>query len=222
MILAEVSPDGGFRGTSTFAGVRSVGLPRDRSLHTTVQQREVTMFNAHAGDDRMEQNATHEILKSDRRRAALEYMRQQLEPVSLRTLSEQVAAREAGESPPPRDLRKSVYVSLHQTHLPKLDDVGVVDYDKDRKQIALSERARDVDPYLDMITRFGVTWSTYYRTLGVVALLSIVVAEVGAVLGGGVEPLLVATVFLFAFTLSIGYQVWARRWFYLRALLSPD
>ena len=40
-----------------------------------------------------------------------------------------VAAERTDDSPPPEDAVTSAVVSLHHVHLPKLDDVGIVEYD---------------------------------------------------------------------------------------------
>jgi len=170
----------------------------------------------------IEPREIHDILRNGRRRKVLKQLQRRVEPVSLRELSEKIATLETGETPPPRNVRQSVYNSLHQTHLPKLDDLGVIDYDKDRKTVSLCEPARQVDLYMEVVTPYGITWAGYYRTLGVLALFSIVATDVGALLIGGVPTLLVATLFLFVLAISTAYQLWARRWFYLRSLLSNE
>lgn len=180
------------------------------------------MLKSRTQISRIGPDEVHEILRNARRRRTLQYLKQRLEPVSVRALSERIAEWEAGTSPAPRGLRQSVYNSLHQTHLPKLDEIGVVEYDKDRKMVELDEHARDVDIYMDVVTRFGFTWATYYRTLGVVSLLGIILCETSMPLFAQVEPLVFATVFLAVFGASAAYQLWSRRWFYLRALLDGE
>ncbi len=63
---------------------------------------------------------------------------------ALSDLAEEIAAAETGERPPPRNKRQSVYVTLHQTHLPKLADHGVVDYDSERKTVTVEPRGLDI------------------------------------------------------------------------------
>ncbi len=58
----------------------------------------------------------------------------------LSDLAEEIAAAETGERPPPRNKRQSVYVTLHQTHLPKLAHHDVVDYDSERKTVTVEPR----------------------------------------------------------------------------------
>jgi hypothetical protein len=179
----------------------------------------VVMAAEQRAEGGLEPEEVHEILRNDRRRRTLRYLRQRLEPVSVRDLSEHVAAAEAGESPAPRDLRQSVYNSLHQTHLPKLDENGVLTYDTDRKTVELAEGARDITAYMGIASPLGVTWATLYRSLGVVGLLSVVFAHTVV---PGLEGLLLATVFLAVFAVATAYQLWSRRWFYLRGLVGDD
>lgn len=164
----------------------------------------------------------HEILRNSRRRQVIEQLNDRLEPVTLRELSEQIAAQETGETPPPRKVRDSVYNSLHQTHLPKLDEMDVIEYDKDRKLIKLRQRAKQVTRYMRIVTDYGISWAQLYRTLGVVALVSIIAAQADAPLVGGVPVLLVASGFLIVFAVATAYQMWTLRWFYMRSLLSTS
>lgn len=86
---------------------------------------------------------THEILRNDRRRAVLQVL-QTTPEITVRELSEQVAAMEVGETPPPRDRRQSVYVSLVQTHLPKLAQAAVVSYDEQAKMVSQQAAAEQL------------------------------------------------------------------------------
>lgn len=172
--------------------------------------------------DDIDRGEVHEILRNDRRRAAIEVLREKLGAVSLRNLSEAIAEREAGESPPPRNVRESVYNSLHQTHLPKLDERGVIEYDRDRKTVKLEEGARDVYVHMEVVNEYGITWADYYRSLGVLALITIVATGLGTPALASVEPILIASLFLMVFAVSTARQLWVNRWLYLRALLPDD
>ncbi|WP_136688273.1 DUF7344 domain-containing protein [Halorhabdus amylolytica] len=169
---------------------------------------------------RIDPEEVHDVLRNDRRRRVLEYLKQHIDPVPLRRLAERIASRETGSSPPPTNIRQSVYNSLHQTHLPKLDSLGIVQYDRDRKRVRLRERAREIEPYMNVVTGLGISWSTYYRTVGVFGLFAIVGAETGLPPFALGETLVFATVLLFVLAVSTAYQLWSRRWLYARALLN--
>lgn len=148
----------------------------------------------------------HDVLRNERRVHTLKYLNEFEGTVSLRELSEEIARRETGESPPPRNIRESVYNSLHQTHLPKLDRLGVVDYDRDRKQLRLLEPAEQVDLYMEVTTEQEVTWATYYRTVGVIALVVVVLADIGLAAFVAVPAAAWAVAFLGVFAASMLYQ----------------
>ena len=162
----------------------------------------------------------HDLLRNERRRQVIKYMQRTIGSATLRELAEAIAETETGESPPPRNIRDSVYNSLHQTHLPKLDRRGVIDYDSDRKTVALQEDARSVRVYMEVVTAYGITWDEFYRLLGTISLVVVLAALVDLPLISAVDPILWTSLFLFAFTVSMGYQLWRQRWRYLNALVE--
>lgn len=92
----------------------------------------------------------YHILQTRRRRDTLRYLRRRDEPVDVRDLAEWVAAREQ-ETTPERltsRQRQRVYISLYQTHLPKLDEYGVVRYHKDRGAVTPLALVEHFDEYL--------------------------------------------------------------------------
>lgn len=164
----------------------------------------------------------HEILRNSRRRLVIEELGQRKGGLELRDLAEQVAAAETGETPPPRDVRDSVYNTLHQNHLPKLDEMEVIDYDDNRKRIRLRDRYKEVNRTMQAVTSHGISWAQFYRTVAVVALSLIVLTQSGVPPFEGVPVLLVASVTLFVFAIATAYQMWTLRWFYVRSLFSGD
>lgn len=180
------------------------------------------MFSQQLRQGGTDKTQIYDVLRNDRRRLTLQYLKQRLRPVEVRDLAEHIAELEVGESPPPRDCRQSVYNALSQTHLPKLEDLGFVDFDRDEKTVVLRETAREVDVYMNVVTPLGVAWDTYYRSLGVLGLITVVAADTNVGFFAGIDSLLFATVFLFAFGASICYQLWSLRWFYLQRVVSSD
>ncbi|MFC5366369.1 DUF7344 domain-containing protein [Salinirubrum litoreum] len=93
----------------------------------------------------------HEVLVNDRRRAIVELLDDE---TTLRTLADEVARVEAGGGDPDRKTRQSVYITLHQCHLPKLDEFGVVTYDADRKQVRPAAGLWAIRAYRDRIAEY--------------------------------------------------------------------
>jgi hypothetical protein len=144
----------------------------------------------------------HDVLRNDRRRLVIEQLRDGDGREAVRDLAEYIGGVESGEDPPPRNVRQSVYVSLHQTHLPKLDKLGIVTYDADAKEVELASRASEVAVYLEVVPKYGLSWSEYYLGVGILGLLTLVgwsvgvpvLAEVGVtLLAGGLFGLIAAS-----------------------------
>jgi hypothetical protein len=160
----------------------------------------------------------HQILSNSRRRRVLRYLSENGGISSLQDLSQQVAEAEAGESPPSENARKAVYVALHQTHLPTLDDKGLIAYDRPSKQVELLDAGRDLYQYMEMIATHGITRATFYRNLSVVALVTIIAAMIGVPVISWIAPIKWATLFLAVFVALTVYQFWKRRPIYVRRL----
>jgi len=150
-----------------------------------------------------------EILKNQRRRHVLRYLRETGDPVSLSDLSEQIAAWENDKEP--RQIssseRKRVYVGLYQCHLPKMDSMDIVDFNKPRGIIEPGENIERFYVYLDVAAGEAErNWSGYYAAFSTVA----VVAFLGAFLLETLLPLpaiAVATgIVLGGFGVTVVYQ----------------
>ncbi|ELZ27482.1 hypothetical protein C475_06170 [Halosimplex carlsbadense 2-9-1] len=75
----------------------------------------------------------HELLAAQRRRVALAVLAERAAPTELDDLARAVAARE-GEDPPAEAVER-LAVSLHHVHLPRMDELGVVDYDPSANRV---------------------------------------------------------------------------------------
>ena len=163
------------------------------------------------------ESKVHFVLSSPRRRETLRYLAKRSGRATLRELSEFIASNETGTVPAPRQVRETVYVSLHQTHLPALEELGIVEYDTTTKEVISLEPSRELRVYMEVVTRFGITWDEYYRYLGVLGLLVVVAVETGVPVVSAVSSLVWATLFLVAFALSTVFQfrnvgAMARNW----------
>ncbi|WP_090614754.1 DUF7344 domain-containing protein [Natrinema salaciae] len=121
-------------------------------------------------DERLSKDVIFELLKNRRRREVLAYLLEADETVTLGELAEQIAAWENDTevNALSSDQRKRVYVALYQTHLPKMDDAGIVEYDQDRGLISLSDNADLLMMYLDTDTHRQDRWDRWYAALSAV------------------------------------------------------
>jgi hypothetical protein len=144
-----------------------------------------------------------EVLSNQRRRHVLHYLKARGERATVREVSEQVAAWEneiARNEVTPKE-RKRVYTALHQTHLPKMAEVGVIDYDRDRGTLELTDVVAAFDIYLEVVPESELSWSEFYLGLGAVATALVAVAAMG------IYPFSLLSGFGYALLLSVGLLV---------------
>ncbi len=153
----------------------------------------------------------HDILRNDRRRMVLEQVAATSDAVTARELSEEIAARETGSDPPPRDARRSVYISLHQNHLPKLDDLDVVDYDDQTKAVRPGPNASTVGVHMADVPGEGRPAVAHYGALAAAGAALVVAAAVDAPLVGEFTPAAWAIVGFAAIATTATYQTHRRR-----------
>jgi len=149
----------------------------------------------------------HDVLSNERRKMVIDLLCEERTEISARHLSEYIAERETGESPPPRNKRQSAYVSLHQTHLPKLDELGIIEYDQSDKTVTLDDEARQqVSVYMETVPKYGLSWSEYYAGVSVFGLLLVSANAVGVPVIAGVDGVVWATAVLALVAASAVYQ----------------
>lgn len=161
--------------------------------------------------DALGEGEIHDVLRNDRRRLALEALQENGGRASVRDLSEIVAIAETNEDPPPRNKRQSVYVSLHQTHLPKLDELGIVDYDADDKKVELQERMEEIEVYMEVVPRYELSWGEFYFGIGLLGLLSMIATIRGIPVVAELGPAFVGSFLFVVLLISSAYHVYTQQ-----------
>ena len=133
--------------------------------------------------DTLTEDELFEILSNRRRRHILHELMRTEESLDIGALSQEIAACEDGLEPHEVSSsdRKRVYTALHQSHLPKLDKAGVIDFDRDRGRIEPTPALDDVEIYMDIVRGREIPWSDYYLSL--TALGGLLLAAVSLDLG---------------------------------------
>jgi len=121
----------------------------------------------------LSQNEVYDLLSNARRRFVISHLRERGEPVDIMELSETVAAWENDvERDELTDQQiKRVYVSLYQTHVPKLRESGIVEYDKEESLVTLTSNVTELDTYLPEHERRQIPWQMLYLGLAIVGLV---------------------------------------------------
>ncbi|WP_066381631.1 DUF7344 domain-containing protein [Halalkalicoccus paucihalophilus] len=93
------------------------------------------------------------LLQNGRRRAVLRYfaVHPEQEEFNMRTVAEAIAAweNETSVEQLTSNQRQRVYIALYQSHLPKLDDYGVIEYNQSRGLIVPTPLTALFEPYLE-------------------------------------------------------------------------
>ena len=156
-----------------------------------------------------------DAMKNLRRRYALYYLKQQRRPVELGELAEQVAAWENDTTVDSitSEQRKSVYSALYQTHLPKLEEAGIINYDRNRGVVTFSQQGKDLDLRLASDPQTTVAWNRLYLVLSGVGITGMLFVVLDAGPFSMLSELAWASVVLSAFLLlSVSHSYDMRRW----------
>lgn len=135
--------------TTTHGGSLSTNTP------TPTQAEPAEATTEDDGFDPLHKDTVYHLLQNERRRLALRYLREIEPETDLGEMAVQVAAWENATTTEEvtSDMRQRVYIALYQSHLPKLAEEGVLEYDKNRKVIRRSEAAAQLDRYLTLDDR---------------------------------------------------------------------
>ncbi|WP_158056455.1 DUF7344 domain-containing protein [Halorussus halophilus] len=95
-------------------------------------------------------DATLDLLSNRRRRYVLYYLRKQGGTVSLAELAERITEWDDSET----QSTEKVVADLYHSHLPRMDDAGVVSFDERSNAVTLTEdRQSPLSEYLDLAAR---------------------------------------------------------------------
>ncbi|MFB6159803.1 MAG: hypothetical protein ABEJ61_01345 [Haloferacaceae archaeon] len=161
-----------------------------------------------SSQEEFEKDQIFDVLSSARRRYTIYYLRERDEEVPITELAKQVAAWEYEIDP--EELtdkqQKRVYVSLYQTHLPKLAELGIVDYDKDRGVVAAAEKSRVLDAHLTREGDRDPQWHLGYLALAAVDVLLLVAAMLDVWVFAAVDEGLLGVLVVASFAALAGAQ----------------
>ncbi len=130
----------------------------------------------------LSQDTVFDLLSNSRRRFVLHYLKQAGEPVRLSELAAEIAAIENNVEVEAltSQQRKRTYVSLYQTHIPKLQDAGAVSYDAETGMVGLAAGAGEIGEYFSQqdTTR---PWQYYYLALAGIGFVAYLLAGISGV-----------------------------------------
>ena len=127
----------------------------------------------------------YDVYANRRRRFALHYLQRTDGEADFGEMAEQIAAWECGKSrgEVTSNERKYAYSALQQRHLPKMDELGLVEFDKRAGTVEPTPTLDEIDVYAEVVGDGNVPWGVYFPALsGVHSMLL-------ALLGADLAPL---------------------------------
>lgn len=155
----------------------------------------------------------YEVLSNPRRRYTVHYLQFREESVELGTLAEQLAAWEC--ETPIREVtsaqRKRTYTALQQEHLPKMDSVGIVDFEQREGVVHPAEPLSEIDIYTEVISGWNFPWSDYYLGLSAVTAALLTAAALDIVPFGSLPDIAWAVFCITAYGVSAAAHAFVTR-----------
>lgn len=155
-----------------------------------------------------------DLLSNRRRRFVVHALKRMEEPVELAELSTYIAAWEVETEPEEVDYddRRSVYVTLRRTHLPKMDEKNVLIFNDSEKTVKSTDTFSNIEVYVEVLHGKEIPWSLYYIGLAVVSGLFLLAIITEAPVFSTFEPLHVGLFTAITFGLSaIAHRIVERR-----------
>lgn len=137
---------------------------------------------ASRGSNRISNDEIYDLLANQRRRFTVHLLKREEQSVNLGEMAEQIAAWENGVDATEitGNERKRVYTALQQSHLPKMDSAGVINFNKRRGVVEPTVELQNIDLYIDVVEGREIPWSDYYLGLSGVALALVAAVWIGA------------------------------------------
>jgi hypothetical protein len=126
----------------------------------------------------IEKSDIFDILQNDRRRYILEILRKQGNK-SVHYLSEEIARMEAKTEEINSSTIKSIYISLLQVHLPKMESFNVITYDKENNMVKLLPPASNLNTYIETVKNGDISWSQFFSGFSTFALVGSIAIYTG-------------------------------------------
>lgn len=166
----------GPKGTSEMSSTTFDGRQEDRGDRVISVQTEDKSPRSPSEDD------LFGVLSNRRRRFTVHALKDEEGATKLGDVAEQVAAWEYDVDIEQLSYneRKRVYTALQQSHLPMMNDVGIVEFDKNRGVVKPTDFLDDIEVYMEVVHGNEIPWAVYYLGLSGIAASLMLATGVGA------------------------------------------
>lgn len=156
-------------------------------------------------DQTLSQDELLTLLSNQRRRFTIHCLKQHADTeLTVSELAEQVAGWENNKAigQLSQKERKRVRSALRQFHLPKMAEIGFIEYDAARCTVSLTDSTANTNFYVDSLTGREIPWGVYYLGFSALSLLCLVGLWMGLYPLTLVSPLGYGVFFVTALTVS--------------------
>lgn len=117
---------------------------------SSTHEESTLLTETEAPNERLDRDDVFHILQCRRRRLVLKYLQEHDGPADMRDITERIAAVENDTTVAQlrSQERQRVYIALYQSHLPKMDRDGIINYQQDRGVVERTPMTDQFDPYL--------------------------------------------------------------------------
>ena len=163
-----------------------------------------TLTRSTTPDGSLSEETIFELLSNRRRRYTIHALKHADDAMTVKRIAERVAAWEHGITPDAveYDQRRNVHSTLTRTHLPLLEESGVIEYDAEANLVEPTAALSDLDIYVEVLRGKEIPWSQYYLGLAALSAAVLLANAVGVPGFAALEPLAVAVFTATAFAVS--------------------
>ena len=90
------------------------------------------------GIEELSEDEQYELLSSATRRLAIGVLAEGSAPIDVGELAAAIARRESGADAPDPEAVERAEIGLHHNHLPRMDALGLVEYDREASRVVAS------------------------------------------------------------------------------------
>ena len=121
--------------------------------------------NVREAEHHLSQGEIFELLSNERRRGAIHYLKREDREVRVDELVDAVVGWEHADD----TSRASVYAAMIQTHLPRMAEAGIVEFDRETSAVRPTDELDAVQLYLEYSPAHDIPWAEYYLGLAAVS-----------------------------------------------------
>lgn len=129
-------------------------------------------INAGSSDDAL----WFSVMQNSRRRYMIEHLRSNNGSLTLDVIIDHLIEIEKNLSIA-KNLRRSIKISIVQTHIPMLERTGIVTFNNHTNEVRLIRIPDDVNVHMNLLHRADISYETYYIVISLIGIAGTIVSQ---------------------------------------------